>query len=488
MKLLLRKPPGYVMASILCSLGGFLFGVDTSIIGPVTVMDKFTNSFGHPSPTLHGLIVSSILIPAAISSIFAGRVADALGRPTAISIGCAIFGLGAAIEAAAIHLGMFVAGRVVAGTGEGLYLGTLVVYICEISPARHRGALTTGPQLLVTCGLVVGFFTCYGSVDIKSTISWRLPFILLASYSTIVAVIAFLLLPPSPRWLADRHGRDTAAVTAAWESLGVLAADREIMMDQFQERNIKAGSMMDVFSAESRPRLFLAVFLMGMQQLSGIDGVLYYAPLLFQQAGIGSAGNSFLASGMSAVVICAVTIPATILADRWSRRRNTIYGGIGMAGTMFVLGGLYAGDAVHTYGAGRWIAVVSIYVFIVIFSISWAVGMRIYAAEIQPQRTRASATSIAYGSNWVTNFLVALVTPTLLANTGYGAYFLFGSCTFATVVVCWFFMPETRGRTLDEIQQAFHGSHGTHVSGLWDSARALKLRIRRTPAIAITED
>lgn len=122
-----KPPPRYVVASILCSLGGFLFGVDTAIIGPVTVMDSFTGAFGHPSPTLHGLIVSSILIPAAISSFLAGRVADVLGRPPAIAIGSAIFGLGAAIEAAAVHLGMFVAGRVVAGIGEGLYLGTLVV-------------------------------------------------------------------------------------------------------------------------------------------------------------------------------------------------------------------------------------------------------------------------------------------------------------------------------------------------------------------------
>lgn len=124
---LLRRPPPYAVASILCSLGGFLFGVDTSIIGPVTVMPEFTKPFGHPSPTLHGLIVSSILIPAAVTSFLAGRVADALGRPKAIALGAVVFGLGAAIEAAAVHLGMFIAGRVVAGLGEGLYLGTLVV-------------------------------------------------------------------------------------------------------------------------------------------------------------------------------------------------------------------------------------------------------------------------------------------------------------------------------------------------------------------------
>ncbi|EZF33177.1 high-affinity glucose transporter [Trichophyton mentagrophytes] len=478
-----KPPPRYVVASILCSLGGFLFGVDTAIIGPVTVMDSFTGAFGHPSPTLHGLIVSSILIPAAISSFLAGRVADVLGRPPAIAIGSAIFGLGAAIEAAAVHLGMFVAGRVVAGIGEGLYLGTLVVYICEISPARHRGSLTTGPQLLITSGLVAGFFTCYRSVKIVTTLSWRLPFILLASYSATFAVISFVFLPPSPRWLAAVYGQNTTAIDAAWDRLGVLHADREVMQSNQEEEPKIRSKTLDVFSPDARPGFFLAIFLMGMQQLSGIDGVLYYAPLLFQQAGLTSTGDTFLASGVSAIVICAVTIPATIWADSWSRRRNTIYGGLGMATTMFIIGGLYAGDAVHSYGAGRWVVVISIYLYTVIFSISWAVAVKIYAAEIQPQRTRASATSLAHGSNWITNFLVALVTPTLLANTSYGAYFLFGSCTFATAIVCWFFMPETRGRTLAEIQQALHASRS---SGVDTPAKILWRRLRKAPAITVT--
>lgn len=124
---LLQKPPAWVVACVLCSLGGFLFGIDTGIIGPVTVMEEFTKYVGSPSPTIHGLIVSSILIPAAISSFFAGKVADALGRPRGIAIGSFIFGLGAALEGASVHIAMFIVGRVVEGVGEGLYLSMLIV-------------------------------------------------------------------------------------------------------------------------------------------------------------------------------------------------------------------------------------------------------------------------------------------------------------------------------------------------------------------------
>ncbi|KAK7965801.1 uncharacterized protein PG986_000078 [Apiospora aurea] len=521
--LLLRKPPGYMLACMVCSFGGFLFGIDTGIIGPVTVMDDFKNYVGDPSPTIHGLIVSSILIPAAISSFFAGKVADALGRSRGIAVGSFVFGVGAALEAASVHIGMFVAGRVVEGIGEGLYLGTLVVYICEVSPPRHRGALTTAPQLLATLGLVTGFFTCYASADIPSSFSWRLPFLLLAAYSLVFSVAALFWLPASPRWLTLRGREEEAA--AAWEKLGVDAADREKILEQLPTSVVdgntatvdasgsiammdlapgarpanpappkkKKSQLLDVFASDARPRLLLAVFLMGMQQLSGIDGVLYYAPLLFHQAGLSSNESAFLASGVSAILIFAVTVPATLWADRWSRRANTIAGGLGMTCTMFLMGALYASDAVHAgAGAGSWVVIVCIYLFAVLYCVSWAVGIKVYAAEIQLPATRASATSIAHGSNWLSNFLVALVTPTLLAKTSYGAYFLFGGCTLLTALICWGFMPETRGRSLDDIDLAFRekkkigGSRvgAGAVSGVQQFAKALLSRrrvLRRMP-------
>ena len=123
---------------------------------------------------------------------------------------------------------------------------------------------------------------------------------------------------------------------------------------------------------------------------------------------------------------------------------------------MFLMGGLYAGNAVHdTFGGGRCVVIVSIYVFAVIYCTSWAVGIKIYVAEIQPQRTRASATSLAHGSNWVANFLVALATPILLARSSFAAYFLFGGCALLTAIVCAAFMPETKGKSLDEIEDMF---------------------------------
>ncbi|KAL9107076.1 MAG: hypothetical protein Q9187_008476, partial [Circinaria calcarea] len=352
--------------------------------------------------------------------------------------------------------------------------------------------------LLTTLGLVVGFFTCYGTVNVNSSLAWRIPFIILACLSGVFSIASFVWLVPSPRWLTLRGRQSEASV--AWDVLEVGHAEREKVENQQNDTTgIEIRSVADsidspsrdptpkpatkwsffsVFSSDVRTRTGLAVFMMGMQQLSGIDGVLYYAPLLFQQAGLSSSSSSFLASGVSAIVIFAVTIPALFLADKWGRRPSTIYGGVFMAAIMLLIGGLYAGNAVHgTFGAGRWVVIVSIYVFAVVYCVSWAVGIKIYAAEIQPQRTRASATSLAHGSNWMTNFLVALATPILLAKSSFGVYFLFGGCTLVTAAVCAVFMPETMGKSLDEIEDAFQGQKAEGGKGM--KGISFKMAIRR---------
>lgn len=142
-----------------------------------------------------------------------------------------------------------------------------------------------------------------------------------------------------------------------------------------------------------------------------------------------------------------------------------------MALLMFVIGGLYAGHAVDIdastgagHGAGQWVVIATIYVYVVIFCVTWAVHAKVYIAEIQPKRTRAAATGMAYMAYMLSNFTVALITPVMLAKTAFGAYILFGGCLALTAVVCWVFMPETRGKNLDEIEAAFHDK--AHLQGL----------------------
>ncbi|OJD33875.1 mfs sugar transporter [Diplodia corticola] len=468
-----KRVPLYLRVSMLIAVGGMLFGLDTGTIGPVTAMSSFEASFGSFSPTVHGVIVSSILIPAALSSLITGNVADLYGRPRTIMFGAFVFGIGAAIEAASNNLGAFIAGRVITGVGEGFFLSVLVVYVCEISPARRRGPLASLPQFGTTIGIAAGYFISYATSRIQSSASWRVP-LAFQSFMALSFSVFCTLIPPSPRWLLQKGRAKEAAQVLA--RLGVPASEMEESLrtgggddeepqgegaDDRQptlRENIRASfsEISKAFAPGVRKRTFLGCFMMGMQQFSGIDGVLYYAPLLFTQAGLSSEQASFLASGVSALVIFGTTIPATFFSDHWGRRPSTIYGGLCLAGTMVLIGSLYASNSVHTdHGAARWVVIVAIYAFAVIFSGSWAIAFKVYASEIQPPQTRASASSLAQSSNWFANFVVALTTPVFLARSSYGVYFFFGACSLFTSAVCFVAMPETRGRTLETIDASF---------------------------------
>jgi sugar porter (SP) family MFS transporter len=476
----MRLPAPYILCCILISIGGLLFGLDTGCIGPITTMPTFLDSFGPLSSTIHGILVSSILIPASLTSFFAGNVADYLGRISTCSIGGLVFAAGTALEAGAQNLAMLFVGRCITGVGEGLFLSTLVVYVCEIAPARQRGVLASVQQLLVTMGIAVGYFTCYGTVRSSTTsFSWRFPFALQSFLAFTYALLAFFFLPESPRWLKSKGRMEDSH--DAWEKLGIADAERE--KDERRDQNLTIQepeslaltpirsrqsihsthqtSWLAVFAKDTRKRTFLGCFLMGMQQLSGIDGVLYYAPLLFQQAGLNSATSSFLASGVSALLMFLITIPAFILADKWGRRTSTLVGGILLSTTMFLIGALYASGVVHgDRGAARWLVIILIYIFALTYCTTWAVGIKIYASEIQPPKTRAPATSLAQSSNWVVNFVVAFTTPVFLQRSSSGIYFMFGAASLLTVVVCATEMPETKGKTLEEIDGAFEHGEG----------------------------
>lgn len=147
---------------------------------------------------------------------------------------------------------------------------------------------------------------------------------------------------------------------------------------------------------------------------------------------------------------------------------------------MTIIGSLYASGSVHgTYGAGRWVVIVMIYIFALTFSVSWAVHIRVYSSEIQPLQTRAPATSLAQTSNWVVNFLVALTTPIFLAHSSFGVYFLFGGASFLAVLVCAVFMPETKGKTLEAIEEAFHHHNHQPTASLHERLAKLTKSLRR---------
>ncbi|KAG9075031.1 hypothetical protein FS749_013344, partial [Ceratobasidium sp. UAMH 11750] len=369
----------YVVASF-CSLGGFLFGADTGSIGSITSMPQFVQVF----PTLRneavlGALVATILMSASLSSFASGWLSDRYSRKYTIMVGAYIFALGSALEAGSTNLPMLIVGRLIVGVGEGFFLSAIGVYLVEISPPDVRGRISCMLQLFVTIGITAGYFICYGSLSIPSSLSWRTPFI-------VQAVVALTLglgmptMPFSPRWLFQ-NGRVEEAwrVLEAFDRHSSSEKEKEELLAKAAERQGQANETVGVIQAfrnpENRGRTLLAIFMMGMQQLSGIDGVLFYGPILFSQAGLGSRQASFLASGVSGILNIASTIPAQLyLLDHWGRRSSAIVGGWAMTVCMLAIGSLYAAGAQN--GEGRWAIIVFIYVFVVAFSTTWAVSFK----------------------------------------------------------------------------------------------------------------
>ncbi|TKA78122.1 hypothetical protein B0A55_02721 [Friedmanniomyces simplex] len=452
------KPAGYTIASLAVSLGGILNGYDTGSVGAVVTMPQFTETMGEISPSLLGFTVSVIMFAGAIPSFFSGPPADRYGRVAVVAAGAVSFAIGAVLQASAQSLAQFITGRVFAGAGEGLFLGVMNVYICEISPSARRGSLASMPQLFSVLAMCGGYFTAYGSVKIQSSIAWRLPFVLMAIIA-VALVITCYFLPPSPRWLV-LQGRHEEAV-AAVERLGIQQAEAEKDILRIRDEDVSKmhtgffHSLKLIWARQYRSRTILALFILGMVQLCGIDGVMYYAPTLFAQAGLPENTAGFLASGLSGILIVVISIPAAILADKWGRRTSVIVGGVLLSGFMFLMGVMYAARAVHHTGAGRWVVIISIFSFALSYAATWAFVGKIYASEIQSGQTRAACNAVAQGLNFFTNGVVALITPILLAKSAYGAYFLFGGLSFGTLVVLALYMPETRGEPLESIQEVF---------------------------------
>ncbi|KAI5980602.1 general substrate transporter [Pisolithus marmoratus] len=196
--------------------------------------------------------------------------------------------------------------------------------------------------------------------------------------------------------------------------------------------------------------------------LCGIDAVLYYAPILFSQAGFSSQRASFLASGVSGIVNLLCTIPAQLWMDKWGRKFPLVGGGIAMTlcylgiGTLYAIYGEKANGEVHINGkAPQWAVIALIYICIGNFAWSWAVVFKIYACEIMPTRLRAKACALQQLANWLVNFAVTLTAPMFLRASPSGPYFLFCSAAFFVSVVCYLFMPETKEKSLEEIEELF---------------------------------
>jgi SP family galactose:H+ symporter-like MFS transporter len=432
------------LAAAFAGLGGLLFGYDTGVISGAELF--FKNDFSLSVFALE-VIVSGVLAGAAAGALLGGRLADIFGRRTLLIFTAIIFAAGAILCAAAPSAAILIVGRIIVGFGIGLSSSTVPVYISEVSPADARGWTVSLFQLAITIGILLAYVVDYAFASIQG---WRWMFGLAVVPAAIFAFGMFFL-PESPRWLAKRGHHDAARAILARirDTYDVDAELQEI--EQGLAHAEEHGNWRDLLSARLRPALIVGIGLAVFQQVTGINTVIYYAPMIIQSAGISSASGAILTTAGIGIVNVLMTIVSMWLIDRIGRRPLLLTGIAGMAVTLGVLG--WAFHSASPTGALSWIAVISIMVYVASFAISLGPIFWLLISEIYPLKVRSSTEGVAATFNWGSNLLVSLTFLTLLQMIGATrTFWLYGVFAIGAWLFSYYLVPETKGSTLEEIE------------------------------------
>jgi sugar porter (SP) family MFS transporter len=447
------KPLVYVAAAI-SALGGMLFGYDIGVIsGAILFIKKqFTLSSG-----MEEIVVSSVLLGSLIGAGLGGALADRVGRRR-LSIATAIvFCLGAAGAALAPDTAWLITARVLAGIAIGVASFVSPLYISEIAPTAIRGKLVSINQVALTSGIVISYLVDYAFAPSQG---WRWMFAL-AILPAAAFGIGLFFIPDSPRWLAGRGHMDAArAVLQKIRGPGEIDSEMKDIEGSLSQQ--KAG-WAELCSKLLRSAMLVGIGLAIAQQVTGINTVIYYAPTIFKFAGLSSSSSAILASVGVGIVNVLLTVVAMQWIDRVGRRPLLLISLAGMALSLFVLGGAFL--LPQFKGALGWIAVGSLMSYVGFFAFGLGPVFWLILSEIYPLRIRGRAMSVGTAFNWLSNLIVALTFLTLTTAIGKsGAFFLFGAITVGAWFFAWFLVPETKGKSLEQIEANFRA--GKHPRGI----------------------
>ncbi len=440
----MRSAYAYLIAAV-AALSGLLFGFDTAVINGALVF--MPAELGLTTGGTE-LATSSLLVGCALGAAAAGWLTDRLGRKRVLIVAALLFAVSAIGAALPRGLGGFVAARLVGGLAIGVGSVLAPLYIAEISPRAIRGRLVSLNQMAIVSGILLAYLVNWLLSSLGPS-SWRLMFAS-AAIPSVVFFAALLFVPESPRFLVER-GREPEALAVLARVSGAepAAAElREIRDAVAQE----TGTLRELFEHRLRRPLGIAVFLAVFQQITGINTVIYYGALIFkQQVGAASDAAAIGANVIIGVVNFLTTIVALWLIDRLGRRPLMISASAGMAVSLFALGLLFR---VQPVPASLVLAVILVYV--ASFGVGLGPGVWVVIAELFPTRIRGRAMSIATVSLWAACILITATFLSLVEAVGStGAFWVYAAMSVLNLVLIARVMPETKGRSLEEIERSW---------------------------------
>jgi SP family arabinose:H+ symporter-like MFS transporter len=451
---------GYLaLISFIAALGGFLFGFDTAVVSGTL---EYLRTQYELAPFMEGVVVASALVGCMVGALIAGALSDRFGRKAVLIVSAVLFVVSAIGTAVPPTLALLIFARWIGGIGVGMASMLAPMYLSEVSPPHVRGRLIALYQLAITIGILVAYFSNvflqWLSVNALAEMSagpWR--WILVdevwrgmfgaGAIPAIVFLLLLLIVPETPRWLA-KQGRIEEARAVLARVVGPKEADRELTEIR-QALEQEGGSLLQLLQPGLRVALVIGILLPFFSQVSGINAIVYYGTTIFKKAGW-ELSASLGGQAYVGFVNVLFTFVAVAVVDRFGRKPLLYIGITGLVVALVTAAALFAVELTD------WQLVAVLMLYMACFAFSLGPVPWIIIAEIFPTRIRGRAMSVGTFTIWCTNTIVMLAFPTLRDSLGpAGTFALFAVLVAPALLLTWGLIPETKGRSLEEIEQSW---------------------------------
>ncbi|CRL29841.1 Sugar/inositol transporter [Penicillium camemberti] len=449
-----------------------LFGYDQGVLGGLVSYPGFLAAIDNPSSGYLGTIVALFNIGCLMGCVISAFFGNRLGRKNAITLGCVIMVLGGAVQASTYSAGQLIAGRIISGIGNGINTSTVPVYVSETSRTAVRGRSLAIQMSIVIFGTVVAYWLDYGMIRTQiGEVVWRFP-LAFQNFFALITIITMPLLPESPRWLYS-HGRQREAISVLSRLLSlsedhpdvctvVAEMEQALSVEQNNKQKLSISSLLfQKTEMKNARRLTLCFVIQFFQQFTGINVIAFYVTIVLETNVGLSRELSSLVAGFIQIAFWVGTFPPIFLIDRLGRRKVLMLGStiLCLALVLFTVG-----IALKTPASSR-LALGMLIIYEISFGMSWNAVPWLYAPEITPLNIRHVGAAVGCFSEWLWTFVIAQMTPPAIANTGWKIYLLFCFMTALSIPFVYFFMPETSGKTLEEIDYIFvkHRGHSNEM-------------------------
>ncbi|KAH8803087.1 general substrate transporter [Xylogone sp. PMI_703] len=472
------RPLGLLISTI-ATTGFLLFGYDQGVMSGIISADPFNAYFPDTKDdsVYQGFVTAIYEVGCLFGAVFILQFGDRTGRRKAMILGGTIMILGVIIQVSAVKghraTAQFIIGRTITGFGNGINTSTIPTYQAECSRTTNRGLLICIEGGIIAFGSLIAYWIDYGASYGPADLTWRFPIAFQCVFGLIL-IIGVMFVPESPRWLLskDRHEEGLNVIAAIY---GLETSDPEahlqktIIMDSIAASG-QAGAktpMSALFTGGKTQhfrRMLLGASSQFMQQIGGCNAVIYYFPILFQTS-VGTSHNlALLLGGINMIVYAAFATVSWFIIERAGRRQLFLWGTVGQMLSMVLVFACLIPIPKGGKGPSAKGAAVGLFTYIASFGATWLPLPWLYPAEINPLRTRARANAISTCSNWLFNFLIVMITPIMISNIGWGTYLFFAVVNACFLPVIYFFYPETKRRSLEEIDLIFAKGYVENMS------------------------